>query len=246
MSRLKGQMKQKNIARGIRLRKENIQIGDEEICKKFFANTSDQRFSFYYFGEIHAISKDLIPNSRRDYFGENAALASFEKSVKQNFLKLRELCYDASDINKNLKIIAKKEEIEEKIKQKDSYFSTKEKEDLQQQFEDYKRKSDEALKQLERKKQKIEETDSSLKKIIDNLTPKAEQKDDSFKSVPPKPEGQETTEKTKFRTDSPTYSRFSKAERKLIGRIYASIANAIPDERQRDALIKVIEEDLTR
>ena len=108
-------MKQKNIARGIRLRKENIQIGDEEICKKFFANTSDQRFSFYYFGEIHAISKDLIPNSRRDYFGENAALASFEKSVKQNFLKLRELCYDASDINKNLKIIAKKEEIEEKI-----------------------------------------------------------------------------------------------------------------------------------
>lgn len=152
LSRLKGQMKQKNIARGIRLRKENIQIGDEEICKKFFANTSDQRFSFYYFGEIHAVSKELIPNSRRDYFGENTALAAFEKSVKQNFLKLRELCYDASDINKNLKIIAKREEIEEKIKQKDSYFSAKEKEELQQQLEDYKRKSAEARKQLERKK----------------------------------------------------------------------------------------------
>lgn len=49
LSRLKGQMKQKNIARGIRLRKENIQIGDEEICKKFFVNTSDQRFSFLLF-----------------------------------------------------------------------------------------------------------------------------------------------------------------------------------------------------
>lgn len=245
LSRLKGQMKQKNIARGIRLRKENIQIGDEEICKKFFANTSDQRFSFYYFGEIHAVSKDLIPNSRRDYFGENKALVSFEKSVKQNFLKLRELCYDASDINKNLKIIAKKEEIEEKIKQKDSYFSTKEKEDLQQQYEDYKRKSDKARKQLEKKKQKIEETDSSLKKIIDNLTPKAEQNNDLFTPAPPQLET-ETNEKTKFRTDSSTYSRFSKAERKLIGRIYASIANAIPDERQREALIKVIEEDLTR
>lgn len=245
LSRLKGQMKQKNIARGIRLRKENIQIGDEEICKKFFANTSDQRFSFYYFGEIHAVSKDLIPNSRRDYFGENEALVSFEKSVKLNFLKLRELCYDASDINKNLKIIAKKEEIEEKIKQKDSYFSTKEKDDLQQQLEDYKRKSDEARKQLERKRQKIEETDSSLKKIIDNLTPKTEQKNDLFTPVSPQPEA-EATEKTRFRTDSPTYSRFSKAERKLIGRIYASIANAIPDERQREALIKVIEEDLTR
>lgn len=245
LSRLKGQMKQKNIARGIRLRKENIQIGDEEICKKFFTNTSDQRFSFYYFGEIHAVSKDLIPNSRRDYFGENEALASFEKSVKQNFLKLRELCYDASDINKNLKIIAKKKEIEEKIKQKDSYFSTKEKEDLQQQYEDYKRKSDEARKQLEKKKQKIEETDSSLKKIIDNLTPKTERNNDLFTPTSPQLET-ETNEKTKFRTDSPTYSRFSKAERKLIGRIYASIANAIPDERQREALIKVIEEDLMR
>lgn len=28
-------MERINIARGIRLRKENIQIGDEEICKKF-------------------------------------------------------------------------------------------------------------------------------------------------------------------------------------------------------------------
>lgn len=37
LSRLNGQMKPKNIARGIRLRKENIQIGDEEICKKFFS-----------------------------------------------------------------------------------------------------------------------------------------------------------------------------------------------------------------
>lgn len=34
ISTLKGQMKPKNLARGIRLRKENIQIGDEEICKK--------------------------------------------------------------------------------------------------------------------------------------------------------------------------------------------------------------------
>ena len=65
ISCLKGQMKPKNIARGIRLRKENIQIGDEEICKKFFTKTEDQRFSFYYFGEIHALSKGLDSNSRR-------------------------------------------------------------------------------------------------------------------------------------------------------------------------------------
>ena len=49
ISGLKGQMKPKNLARGLRLRKENIQIGDEEICKKFFSKTEDQRFSAYFF-----------------------------------------------------------------------------------------------------------------------------------------------------------------------------------------------------
>ena len=38
LSHLGGQMERINIARGIRLRKENIQIGDEEICKNFFCN----------------------------------------------------------------------------------------------------------------------------------------------------------------------------------------------------------------
>lgn len=52
--------------------------------------------------------------------------------------------------------------------------------------------------------------------------------------------------KTKFRTDNPIYSQYTKAEKKLIGKIYTSIAKAIPDEGQREALIKVIEEDLTR
>ncbi len=100
ISGLKGQMKKKNIARGIRLRKENIQIGDEEICKNFFSNTDDQRFSFYFFGEIHAVSKGLIPNSRRDYFSETAEREKFETYVKQDFLKLKDLCYAASTVRK--------------------------------------------------------------------------------------------------------------------------------------------------
>ena len=52
--------------------------------------------------------------------------------------------------------------------------------------------------------------------------------------------------KTKYRTDKPIYSQYSKQEKKLIGKIYAAITNAIPDERQREALIRKIEEDITR
>lgn len=248
LSHLNGQMKQRNIARGIRLRKENIQIGDEEICKKFFTNTSDQRFSFYYFGEIHAVSKDLIPNSRRDYFGENEALRDFEKRVKKDFLTLREMCYDASDIKKSLQTIAKKDELEEKIKHKEEtgYSSKQEQETLQQQFEEYQKRSIEAHKRLERKNQKIEESNSSLKKIINQFAPNMGQPTGSVQPLSiqfPKPE---KDGKTKFRTDNPIYSQYTKAEKKLIGKIYTSIAKAIPDEGQREALIKVIEEDLTR
>ena len=248
LSHLNGQMKQKNIARGIRLRKENIQIGDEEICKKFFTNTSDQRFSFYYFGEIHAVNKDLIPNSRRDYFGENKALQDFEKRVKLDFLKLREMCYDASDIKKSLQTIARKEELEGKIKHKEEsgYSSKQEQENLQQQLEEYQKRSFEAKKKLERKNQKIEDSNSSLKKIISHFVSKVEQVTDSVQIVSSPSYKSENREKTKFRTDNPIYSQYTKAEKKLIGKIYTSIAKAIPDERQREALIRVIEEDLTR
>lgn len=246
LSHLGGRMERINIARGIRLRKENIQIGDEEICKKFFVPT-DQRFSFYYFGEIHATSKHLIPNSRRDYFGENTYLYDFEKRVKYDFMNLKDMCYDASDIRSNLKIIDKAEELEEKIKDKSDYISKKEHVDLMQQLEEYKKKSEKAIKQLEKRRAKIEDSDSPLGKIINKLIPASDKLHNGLSATKvSQPEEPEATPKTKFRTDSPTYSRFSKSERKLIGRIYASIANAIPDERQREALIKVIEEDLTR
>ena len=246
LSHLGGQMERINIARGIRLRKENIQIGDEEICKKFFAPT-DQRFSFYYFGEIHATSKYLIPNSRRDYFGENKYLYEFEKCVRYDFMHLKDMCYDASDIRNNLKIINKADELEEKLKDKNDYISKKEHVELMQQLDEYKKKSQKAINQLAKRRAKIEDSDSPLGKIIDKLMPNSDKLHNGLSltkaSQPVEPE---TIPKIKYRTDSSIYSKYSKTERKLIGRIYGSIANAIPDERQREALIKVIEEDLTR
>lgn len=150
ISCLKGQMKPINIARGIRLRKENIQIGDEEICKKFFTKTEDQRFSFYYFGEIHALSKGLIPNSRRDYFGESSECRDFERRIRQDFLKLKDLCYDAQKIRSSSITIQKGNELRAKIekKEKDGYTSQSEKNELQLQLENQKKKEVQAEKQL--------------------------------------------------------------------------------------------------
>lgn len=249
ISCLKGQMKPKNIARGIRLRKENIQIGDEEICKKFFSKTEDQRFSFYYFGEIHALSKGLIPNSRRDYFGESKECVDFERRIKKDFLKLKELCYDAQRFRSSTTTIQKAQELKEKIEKRErsGYTSQKERDDLQRQFEEQQKKVEQAEKQLGNVTKKIETSDSPLKSVIEKLKPESKQNDttgiqgqDNVKSdvEPPK--------KVKYRTDKPIYSNYNKKEKKLIGRIYAAIGNAIADERLREALISNIEEEITK
>ena len=247
LSRLNGQMKPKNIARGIRLRKENIQIGDEEICKKFFSKTEDQRFSFYYFGEVHAISKGLIPNSRRDYFGESKECADFERRIKLDFLKLKEICYDAQKFRSSAQAIAKSQELKNKIEKKDKtgYTSQKEKEDLHRQYKEHQKKEEQARKQLENVQRKLESSDSPLRSILDKLKP--EETVPNIVSEPPiSIRNEQGNGKIKYRTDKPIYSQYSKQEKKLIGRIYAAITNAIPDERQREALIDKIEEDITK
>lgn len=247
LSGLNGQMKPKNIARGIRLRKENIQIGDEEICKKFFSKTEDQRFSFYYFGEIHAVSRDLIPNSRRDYFGENSMCTEFERLIKIDFLELKDLCYDVQKVRSSVKTLTRGEDLRTKIneKNKHGYTSQKEKEDLQRQFEEHKKKEEQARRQLANMTHKIESSDSPLKGIIGNLTSQIAKKPTNVEPATTNAQGSSGT-KTKYRTDKPCYSRYSKQEKKLISKIYASIENAIADAQQREALILKIEEDITQ
>ena len=68
--------------RGLRLRKENIQIGSEDALQKLF---KEDRGQHYFVGEVFAVSKDLIPNSQRDYFNENTARMEFEKEMRQYF-----------------------------------------------------------------------------------------------------------------------------------------------------------------
>ena len=248
LSGLRGQMKPKNLARGIRLRKENIQIGDEEICKKFFTKTEDQRFSFYFFGEIHAISQDLIPNSRRDYFGESSMCKTFEKLIKEDFLSLRELCYDASKYRNAQTTINKTEEIRQTIEKKnqEGFTSNKEKEDLHKKLEEQQKKEFDAKKQLERVQKKMEESNSPLLSHLENIIPQSEvqfnqktERDQSQDIISTQPK------RIKFRTDSPKYSRFNKGEKKLIGRIYESIKSYLPDAMS-EPLITKIEDDLIK
>ena len=65
--------------RGLRLRKDNIQIGDEDVLQRLF---KEDRGTHYFIGEVHAVSRALIPNSQRDYFNENQMRNTFEREIE--------------------------------------------------------------------------------------------------------------------------------------------------------------------
>ncbi len=143
-------------------------------------------------------------------------------------------------------MLAKGDELRQTIqtKNKTGYTSQEERKKIERQYDEIQKKAAQAELALANVKRKISETNSPLKDILDKLGPEQsasrQPENPSGKALPPHPQ------KTKFRTDAPIYSRYTKQEKKLIGKIYASIGNAVADERQREALISKIEEDITR
>lgn len=251
ISMLKGQIKQVNIARGIRLRKENIQIGDEEICKKFFTKTDDQRFSFYYFGEIHAISNGLIPNSRRDYFGESDECAVFEQKLREDFVKLKNLCYDALKLRTQYTAINKTEELRATLAKKEEkgFTSTEEREELLQSLMECEKKEEKAKKDVAKLRTNFESAESPLSQINNHYKQQSSNTTQHYvinKCATNHSTLDSNTERTKFRTDNTIYSQYSKKEKKLIGKIYEAIEKAIADIDLREAVIHKIEEQLTK
>lgn len=65
---------------GLRVRAGNITIGDEHLLDGCFR---EGRFNSYMTGEIHIVSNDLIPNSRRDDFVDNDAKSTFYEAVER-------------------------------------------------------------------------------------------------------------------------------------------------------------------
>lgn len=92
----RGQIKGDIKSRGLRLRKSNIQIGGESALQDFF---TEIRGTYYFVGEVFAVSKDLIPNSQRNYFVPNDTRETFENSLREYFLELYKIYHTASDIN---------------------------------------------------------------------------------------------------------------------------------------------------
>lgn len=71
-----------NKERGIRLRKNNIALGDEGTLSRFF---KAERTNLRFIGEVHAVNASFIPNARRDYFNDNKTCQNFEFQLHKIF-----------------------------------------------------------------------------------------------------------------------------------------------------------------
>ena len=65
---------------GLRVRDGNIAIGDYRLLENCFR---EARFNSYVFGEIHVVSPELIPNSRRDDFIDNRTKTLFYNDIER-------------------------------------------------------------------------------------------------------------------------------------------------------------------
>lgn len=230
--------------RGIRLRKGNIQIGDEDAVQKLFR---EDRGNHYFIGEIFAISKELIPNSQRDYFNENQTRLKFESKLRDYFNeRLYRIYYESSSINSSYNKIdicnQKETEHRQKIQNGD-YVDDNQRVQAEQGLE--KARQDAAKAQHDLAKKRANPSSSMIGKIIEKIDNERTKNNENADQTTPSQQQQEeqSPEPTKlsYRTDK--LSQYSKKERKLISRIFSIILSAT-DEKSAEKIISKIEDDL--
>jgi hypothetical protein len=236
VSTLNRQIKGINKSRGFRLRKSNIQIGDEYTLLKLHR---EDRFNFYFFGEVHGIHTDLIPNSRRDYFIENDICGQFEEGLKRYFhTHIYKLCRTASEINSSLKTIEDLKSFEEEFKQKsdNGFTDKKEHEEYRERFEQKKEEAIKAKKKIEKIGQEaLDDESQSVTKILNRVAVPAT--DFNLEAL----ELQHSDSKPKFRVDN--LSSLNKDQRKFLSRVFIIIRDVL-DQETAENLIQKIEEEL--
>lgn len=79
--------------RGLRVRRNDIAIGDESTLDHLFV---EDRFNRWCIGEIHILDHRIVPNARRDYFEINPHLRNFENQLKPIVSSIVKRCRRAS------------------------------------------------------------------------------------------------------------------------------------------------------
>lgn len=255
----KAAIKEDEISRGLRLRKENIQIGEDDALRDMFTREASKRGNNYFIGEIFAISPELIPNSQRAFFNENPVRIDFEHKIKDYFNStLYYIYYEGSDINSSIKKIhsftEKATEFKKKVAE-GGFLSTEERNREQRELETKKQEAERAKQNLEKKKEggrsiltsqiverRIDEVDfvelTGKTKYVSSISRVADNKETKNK---PEEKGNK-----KFLVDT-MFPSYNKGERKLLSetldKVFAIIQKST-DRKTSENIINRIKEEL--
>jgi len=244
LSSFKGAIPKSNQMRGLRLRKENIQVGGEDALQKLF---KEDRGNSYFVGEVFAISEDLIPNSQRDYFNENPARANFERTLRRFFEdELHKLYYNGSALNsahkKKTTYETRRAEFEER-QEKNLILDSVHQEAEFQKVEDAKKEAEAAQKRIEKVKEKASENPESLiNRVVERI--ESENASKSLSLITSTDLLKHSKLSPTRRVDNGKLSQYSKKERKLISRIFEIILSST-DDKTAEMIISKIEDGLS-
>jgi molecular chaperone HtpG len=223
-----------NHARGFRLRKSNIQIGNDDTLVKL---QRDRRFQFHFFGEVHALHPDITPNARRDNFSENDINAEFETKLRTFFhTTIYTLCYDTSKANSAVRDIKDYKTLQTEFEEKEEkgFINKEEKETFIQELEKKHKKAEQGQKTLEKIKSSQKEHAPIMTKIIERATAEIKTQ------IEPNIVTPEISTKPTFRTDK--LSKLNRQERKFLSDIFSIIKTVLPKDLA-ESLISKIEEN---
>ena len=245
--------------RGLRLRKENIQIGDEDALQRLF---KEDRGTHYFIGEVHAISRDLIPNSQRDYFNENQMRNIFEREAEQYFVEtLHKLYHAGNDFSAAVDKIDTYEKQRKEFELKKTngdYIDDHQRKDAEAKVEKAKKNAEDAKKKIANVTDRYKgDPDSPIFKVVSRIAKErgatkyissSDCRGDSLtagqEDNPPRdPEEQKAEDRPKKKqwwTDRLT--SVPKNDRKLITRVLRVVRKCV-DETTMKKILDKVEED---
>ncbi len=244
LSSLEKQIPKINSMRGIRIRTANIQIGEDDVLKKFFP---EDRGTYYYVGEVFSVSRSLIPNSQRNYFNENDARLEFEEKLTSYFSELGKLYRNANELKNAYKNVAKYNNLSLDYQMKSNNNGFINEDDKIKQADEVEKSKVEAEKAKKVIKKHIGlDNDSKEGKVFNLITNKyktADQTNNLNNENPnrnndlsePSTDTRSSNSKNAYITQ--VFSKLDKKERKLISKVMAIIT----DEAPKDIAQKIIE-----
>lgn len=253
ISKFEKQIPPINFMRGIRLRKSNIQIGNETTFTSH-EYYKEPRSGLYFVGEVFAVHPGLIPNARRDYFNLNNTCRKFEEILRPLFYdRFYRIYHYANDYKKALQkqneAISARDEFNQKVTS-GNFVSIDDKKEAEKKVCVLEDAAIKASKTVETRDLK-EGTDDVLSKVYERLKKDYRVKQKIMAKDPqilPKLINDVNGTDRKNGKDkflSQKLSKYSKREQKLIGHIYTILQAILPHDTAM-IVIKKLQEELSK